>query len=159
MEMLRRAIAGQAGLVADDSELRRNGPSYMVDTLAGFRERYGDAVPLVLIIGQDAANALDAWHEWRALFELAHIAVMRRPEAGSGYRGELAREMRSRRVSTPRDLLATPCGKVLPVHVTQLEISSTAIRSLVEAGRSAAYLTPEPVIKYIREHGLYQGSE
>ena len=76
-EMLRLATGSRGFLVADDSELRRPGPSYMVDTLAGFRERLGD-VSLVLIIGQDAANGLDRWHRWRRLFELAHVAVMHR---------------------------------------------------------------------------------
>ena len=33
LAMLELAIAGEARLVADDCELRRKGPSYMVDTL------------------------------------------------------------------------------------------------------------------------------
>lgn len=153
-EMLRLATRGQDFLVADDSELRRPGPSYMVDTLTGFRERLG-AVPLVLIIGQDAANGLDRWHRWRRLFELAHIAVMRRPGASSEYRGELADGMRERRAESPRRLHQEPAGLVLPLEITQLEIASTTIRSLVAAGRSPAYLIPKPVADYVREHGLY----
>ena len=77
-EMLRLATAAEEFLLPDDSEMRREGPSWMVDTLSGFRARCG-AQPLVLIIGQDAANGLDGWREWRRLFELAHIAVMCRP--------------------------------------------------------------------------------
>jgi nicotinate-nucleotide adenylyltransferase len=153
-DMLRLATGSQGFLVADDSELRRPGPSYMVDTLAGFRERLGD-VPLVLIIGQDAANGLDRWHRWRRLFELAHVAVMHRPGAASDYRGELAECMRERRADGPRALHGERAGRVLPVEITQLEIASTTIRSLVAAGRSPSFLTPEPVADYIREHGLY----
>ena len=155
LEMLRLAIARQPGLEADDCELRREGPSWMVDTLSDIRERVGGATPLVLIVGQDAANGLDSWYEWRRLFALAHIAVMRRPDARSAYRGELADEMRERRASKPGDLHGVPCGRVLPVRITQLDISSTAIRSLVAAGRSAAFLTPPPVTDYITEHRLY----
>jgi len=156
MAMLRRAISCQDFLAADDCEMRRQGPSYMVDTLSDIRRGIGDA-PLVLIIGQDAANGLDRWHEWRELFELAHVAVMRRPDAESDYRDELAQCMARRMVTAPGALHAAPAGLVIDVAITQLDISSTAIRALIAAGQSAHYLTPPRVIEYIRQHGLYSG--
>lgn len=159
LEMLHRATAGQECLVPDDREIQREGPSYMVDTLAHFRREFGERTPLVLIIGQDAANGLDRWHEWRRLFELAHIAVMQRPDSLCDYRDDLATEMRERLAAEPAVLRQAPYGKVLPLAVTQLDISSTAIRAMVAEGRSPAYLTPPPVIEYIRENGLYSGSE
>ena len=58
LEMLRLAVAGCEGLAVDDREVRRSRFSYMVDTLAEIRAEEGD-VPLLLLIGQDAANALD----------------------------------------------------------------------------------------------------
>lgn len=155
LRMLQLATSCQDFLVADDTEIRREGPSYMVDTLATQRECLGKDLPLVLIIGQDAANGLDRWHEWRRLFALAHIAVMRRPESGSDYRGELAETMAERRAAGPEALLESPAGCVLPLEVTQLEISSTAIRSMIVEGQAISYLTPPPVIDYIRQHGLY----
>jgi len=154
LQMVQRAVACQDFLVADDRELRREGPSYMVDTLAELRQQFGQAA-LILIIGQDAANGLDRWHEWRRLFELAHIAVMRRPDSAPDYSAELAECMKERRVSRSEALQQTAFGCVIDVTVTQLEISSTAIRDLIAAGRSPLYLTPPPVIEYIREHGLY----
>lgn len=154
MEMLRRATHEADYLVPDDSELRRDGPSWMVDTLSEMRTAHNDA-PLVLIIGQDAANGLETWSRWRRLFELAHIAVMRRPGAGPEYPAELAAEMRSRRTRDPGDLLASPAGRVIALEIRQLEISSTGIRDLFSAGRTPRFLTPGPVIEYVREHGLY----
>lgn len=154
MEMLRQAIADAPRLVADDCELRRPGSSYMVDTLEDFRARFPET-PLALIIGQDAANALDHWHEWRRLFDLAHIVVMRRPEARGEYRDELALEMQERRVEAPEEIHRSTAGCVLPVEITQLEISSTAIRDLIAGGRTPLFLTPPQVIEYILRHGLY----
>lgn len=154
LAMLQRATSCQHGLVADDCEMRRAGPSYMVDTLAGIRAQ-ASVVPLVLIIGQDAANGLDCWHQWPQLFELAHIAVMRRPGAKSYYRGELEQQMRRRLVTDTAELGRMPAGCVITVEITQLEISSTAIREKAAAGRSLSYLTPPPVIEYIRQNGLY----
>ncbi|MEE4294895.1 MAG: nicotinate-nucleotide adenylyltransferase [Xanthomonadales bacterium] len=153
-EMLRLATAADEFLVPDDSEMRRHGPSWMVDTLTGFRDRYG-AQPLVLIIGQDAANALDSWREWRRLFELAHIAVMCRPGAAPAYAGELGAEMNRRQVSDAAVLRDAPAGGVVSMEISRLDIASTAIRALVAEGRPPLFLTPRSVIGYIREHGLY----
>jgi len=76
LDMLRLAIAGCPGLQVDDREIRRAGSSFMVDTLEDLR-RESPASPLLLLIGQDAANGLDRWHRWPALFDLAHLVVMR----------------------------------------------------------------------------------
>ena len=78
LDLVRLATAEQAGFVADDRELRRPGPSYMIDTLASLRTEFGDT-PLVLIVGSDAFRELHTWRRWRELTDLAHIAIMRRP--------------------------------------------------------------------------------
>jgi nicotinate-nucleotide adenylyltransferase len=155
LEMLRLAAAGHAGFIVDDREVRRSGPSWMVDTLAGIREEAGP-VPLVLCIGQDAANDLDRWRDWRRLFDLAHFAVLRRPDAHSAYRDELFEEMRRRRVDHAQGLRETPAGRVLSLAITQLDISATTIRERVARGRSPAFLLPDAVAGYIRDHGLYR---
>ena len=61
LDMLRLALRDCAELQLDEREIRRPGPSYMVDTLEDLRRERG-AVPLLLLTGQDAANALDRWH-------------------------------------------------------------------------------------------------
>jgi nicotinate-nucleotide adenylyltransferase len=153
--MLRLAIAEYQDLQVDDREVLRSGNSYMVDTLAEIRGEEGD-VPLVLMVGQDAVNHLDSWHEWRSLFELAHLVVMRRPKSKYEYSGELFEVLQPRMVDDPRAIESAPHGCVLPLEVTQLEISSTRIRQLIGAGKSPRFLLPGPVISYIGEHGLYQ---
>jgi nicotinate-nucleotide adenylyltransferase len=37
-----------------------------------------------------------------------------------------------------------------------IDISATDIRRRVATGRSIDYLTPQPVVSYIRDHGLYR---
>lgn len=155
LEMLRLAIDGCTDLRVDAREVQRAGYSFMVDTLAEIRGEAGGA-PLLLMIGQDAANALDDWHEWRRLFGLAHLVVMRRPDAHFNCAGELRAQIEQRRVHEAANLLREPAGLVLSLEITQLDISSTHIRSLLAAGRSARYLLPDRVIDYIREKGLYR---
>lgn len=157
LEMLRRAIAAVPGFAIDERELRRPGPSYMVDTLAELRAASG-AAPLVLAVGQDSANALDQWHRWRDIFPLASLVFISRPGDQESYSGELAAELAGRFTGSVEQFLAHPAGRVLKVPVTGLGISSTAIRAVLRAGGSPRFLLPEPVLDYIRETGLYAGS-
>lgn len=157
LTMLRLALSDYPDLVVDDREVRREGFSYMVDTLSEIRAGEG-SIPLLLIIGQDAANALDQWHEWRRLFDLAHLVIMRRPQSVFEYSDQLLEQVQPRLVSNPRELSDTPAGLVLPLELTQLAISSTDIRRRFRAGLSPRFLMPQPVIDYIREHGLYEES-
>lgn len=154
LAMLTLAVADHDDLAVDDREVRRGGYSYMADTLSEIRAEEGDAA-LLLMVGQDAANQLDSWHDWRRLFELAHLVVMRRPGSRHQYSGALFEELQPRRVDDVRALTRAPSGCVFSLEVTQLEISSTGIRELIAAGRSPRFLLPETVIRYIREHRLY----
>jgi nicotinate-nucleotide adenylyltransferase len=155
LAMLRLALSDYPDLVVDDREVRRAGLSYMVDTLSEIRAEEGDR-PLLLIIGQDAANNLDQWHEWRRLFDLAHLVIMRRPQSVYEYSDELLEQVQPRLVSSRRALSGVPAGLLLPLELTQLAISSTDIRRRMRAGLSPRFLMPQLVIDYIREHRLYQ---
>jgi nicotinate-nucleotide adenylyltransferase len=154
LAMLRLALERHEDLWTDDREIKRGGYSYMVETLAEIRNEEGD-VPLLLLIGQDAANSLDSWHQWSDLFELAHLVIMRRPDSRHVYSGALFKEIQPRLVSDANKLQSAAAGLVLPLEVTQLAISSTGIREQMTAGQSARFLLPDSVIAYIRDHELY----
>lgn len=156
LALVRLATAGQAGFVVDDRELRRAGPSYMVDTLQSLRTEFGAGTPLALIVGRDAFRELDTWHRWRELTELAHIVVMQRPEALASFRPPLEEFIASRVVSHASALRQRPAGGILFQTVTQLSISATQIRTLLACGQSPRYLLPEPALAYILERGLYR---
>jgi len=154
LAMLRLAVAAYSGIKVDDREVRRAGNSYMADTLSEIRDETGES-PLLLLIGQDAANALDSWHQWRTIFDLAHLVIMRRPESRIAWSGELQNQMERRQARDPKQLGGRTAGLVLPLEVTQLAISSTGIRNQLLAGRSPRFLLPDTVIDYIRQNKLY----
>ena len=139
--MLRVALAGQQRLVLDTRELARSGPSYTVDTLRELRAEQGGR-PLVLLLGADAFAGLPSWHEWRALFDLAHIGVLSRPGVTATLSPELLAAITARRTADPALLRASPAGRVIDLAVTPLEISATRIRELLAAGRNPHYLLP-----------------
>ena len=96
-------------LLIDERETRRAGPSYMVDTLQELRDTDPER-PLLLLIGQDAANQLHSWHRWRRLFELAHIVILTRPAAHIEYEPDLAAQVGLRAVDDVRKLSASRAG-------------------------------------------------
>ena len=159
LAMLQRAVGDCANLWLDDREIRRGGYSYMVDTLREIRKEEGSDVALLLLIGQDAANALDSWHEWRQLFHLTHIVIMRRPESRHVYSGQLFAEIQPRLVGDSHVLSESSCGLVLPLEVTQLAISSSSIRQLIATGASPRFLLPDAVMDYIYRHGIYSAGK
>jgi nicotinate-nucleotide adenylyltransferase len=129
LEMLEAAIAGNPHFAVDDLELKREGPSYTVDTLRALHGRDPDA-ELFLLMGADQYADLSTWHEAEAIPRLAHVVVLAR-------QGE----------KPPHDVTAA--------DVTRIDISATEIRRRVAAGRPIRYLVPEAVEAVIRRERLY----
>jgi nicotinate-nucleotide adenylyltransferase len=153
--MLQLALAGQPEFVIDQRELQRDGPSYMVDTLASIRAEEVD-VPLCLIIGVDAFAKLSGWHRWSRLIELAHIVVAHRPGHAFILEDELLSLYQRHQVDDAAMLGRAPAGHILRCPVTQLDIASNRIRDELASGRSVRYLVPDDVWAYIEKQGLYQ---
>lgn len=154
LDMLQLALVEFPSLYIDDRETRRGGPSYMVDTLQELLEEYPHR-PVLLLLGQDVANRLHAWHEWERLFDLCHIVILTRPGAVAEYRQDLARKIERRTCDDIQTLLGTQAGGVLYVDVTAIDISATTIKSIIRLGRSPRSMLPEPVLDYINENHLY----
>lgn len=141
--LVRAALAGQDRLALDTRELRREGPSYTVDTLLELRAEFGEERSLVLLVGADAFAGLPQWHRWKELFELAHIGVLTRPGHDGALPTELRTKIASRRCTDVRFVREAPAGRVIAIPVTPLDISATQVRTLLAAGREPRYLMPD----------------
>jgi nicotinate-nucleotide adenylyltransferase len=82
--MVELAVEGNPRLVADRTELDRDGPSYTVDTLRAFRAEQSGA-ELVLLLGADAAGELPQWHQAETIRELARVEVFARAGEGGAH--------------------------------------------------------------------------
>ena len=131
LAMLTLAVAAYPGLVVDDREVRRQGKSYTVLTLAEMRAE-APARPLALLLGADQFLALPTWHRWREVFGFAHLVVVARPglPLPDAIPAPLDEEWHSRRRTDPAALA----------------------RGDVEAVRG---LLPPAVLAYIERHNLY----
>jgi nicotinate-nucleotide adenylyltransferase len=155
LAMVRLAIADNAAFEVSDLEVRRDGPSYTVDTLEAL------GVPpseLFLIIGSETFLDMLSWHDPHRMATLCRIVVI--PRTGSPFDPESPAARKVLR-AIGADALApvedgvVPERGVLVVHAASLPISASELRQRAAAGRSLAYRTPAPVAAYIREHRLY----
>jgi nicotinate-nucleotide adenylyltransferase len=154
LRMVEAAIADQQGFIADERELKRAGSSYTVDTLQTLREDFPQR-PLCLLMGMDAFSGFPEWHRPDEILKLAHLVVMRRPgeEQLSEKAQALLKKYQINEISTLNQLSA---GRILIQTVTQLDISATAIRSMLSQGNLPRYLLPEAVLEQILTEALYQ---
>ena len=130
------ATTGHPSFGASDLELRRDGPSYTVDTVAAWLgEHPEDSV--VLIVGSDTYAEMATWKDPERLASLCSVAVAARL-------GETASE--SNGTPQRREEIEGP----------GLPISSTEVRRRIGAGQSVRYLVPEGVADYITKRGLYR---
>lgn len=156
LAMLRLAIDGQPGFMVDDRELRREGPSYMAETLESLQQETGQ--PLCLLLGMDAFANLPAWHRWQDILSLAHIVVMQRPGMTREhlYQSDLlSLVLQQRLVESAQELSAHTAGKVYFQPVTLLDISATVIRQALLRGESVRYLVPKAVYDYLKQRHFY----
>lgn len=159
LAMVACATVAQPAFVLDAAEVFSEQPSYTVNTLERLREEHGHEQSLVLLLGADAFSRLESWHQWQRLFSLAHIAIATRPghDLAKVSRGgtALAQELATRTVAIDA-VQHAPAGGIVHFSITPLDVSATAIRAALGAGRSARYLVSEVVLDYIERNQLYR---
>lgn len=154
--MLRSAVAEVNGFIVDERELIREGVSYSVDTLESFRHEFPDR-SIGLIVGMDAYLQFETWHRWQDILKLAHVIVARRPGADAPETGTPGRLLASHGAQDDAVLRQEPAGRILVHAVTQLEVSSSAIRKLASQGARPQFLVPDEVAEIIDVSGCYAG--
>jgi nicotinate-nucleotide adenylyltransferase len=141
--MLRLAIADEPAFKLSTMEIDRPGPSYTVDTMAELRNQIGAEGKLYFILGWDNLNQLPRWHQPLRLVNLCHLVPVRRV-------GFASPDLEALEAAVPG--LAK---SLVMLDTPQIEISASEIRARVARGLSIHQLVPEPVERYIIEHGLY----
>ncbi len=148
--------------VATD-EIERSGPTFTLDTLMAWRKRIGPQASLTLLMGNDQLCRLNTWHNWRSLFDYAHLGVGLRPGFTlASAPPEIADEI-AIRASTNAQLHAQPQGLILLDTMLTPDISSTHIRQITAhtpvhnpTHNQTVYNVPQAVWRYIRRYRLYQ---
>lgn len=159
--MLQRAFASLPVQVEiDDQEIRRNVPTYTIDTVLTLRAELGDAASVVLIIGADQLAGLHTWRQWRQLFDHVHLFAVSRPGwviDAAGIDAEVVGEF-ARRGATLQQMRSAPHGLTFLSTDLAIDVSSTEVRQALRDRQHDHLdrLLPDAVLDYIQQHHLYQ---
>lgn len=154
LQMLELAVQDLPWCRVDAREVRREGLSYSIDTLAEFRAQWPTR-SLCLILGMDAFLGLPGWHRWTELAQFAHLIVAQRPGWSAQLPDDLQAWLQPIQVHSSNQLHREPAGRVLIQAVTALEIASSAIRDQIAAGRSPQFLLPDAALRLAQQSGCY----
>lgn len=136
LALVRTAIADNPFFEASDLELRREGPSYTVDTLRHLHAHYPDA-RLSLLIGGDSLAGFAQWREPGEIARLAGLLVYGRQGAAP-------------------DAALPPGADVRFAEGGHVDVSSSHIRARLHTGETVRYLVPDAVLHEIARRGLYR---
>jgi nicotinate-nucleotide adenylyltransferase len=148
--MLKLAIAGKSIFQISPVELNRAEPSYTIDTIRYFRQKFEPACRLYWLIGADMLKDLPKWYKIDELMKECTICVMNRGGFDKPDFDSLAGKLSNETIEKLRqNMIETPL----------IEISSTDIRQkLLEGKEVGQYLHPE-VLDYIKTHKLYTATD
>jgi nicotinate-nucleotide adenylyltransferase len=157
LAMLQLACEANPELLIDSRELDRTGLSYTVDTVKSMRAEIGPQETLIWCLGMDAFAQLHTWHKWRELLQYTHLLVMERPASELPQDATLIEFWQQHQVAELGQLLTSPSGSIASVCLPQFAISATAIRQLLEQGKTPSVNTlPAKVAQYITAENLYK---
>jgi nicotinate-nucleotide adenylyltransferase len=134
LTMVKMALDGHNDFKVSTLELRRRGISYTVDTLKAFRNRFPNAI-LILIIGADNLEQFQSWKSPKAILQLASLAVYRR----KGFNQSLKNQNIA----------------FQPIKGQLLQVSSTEIRKRLMKGMTVSKFISKSIEIYIKQYSLY----
>ena len=143
LAMVGLAIGPNPHFQVSDIEVRRQGPTYTVDTLEQLQQDYSPNTEKFLILGMDSLNELARWRSPERLFDLCVVVGVSRP-------GQEEID-----IDKLESIAEGASGKIVLISGPSVGISGTNIRDRVVHGKSIKYRVPVDVESYILEHGLY----
>lgn len=141
-------------------ELQRSGPSYSVDTLKELRVVLTPDVQLFFIIGMDTFVELDTWKNSPQLLDHADLAVIARPAYPLTLIDQGIDRLGCYSFDVGNSCWVAPdrVGRIYPLDMPPVAISSTNVRAKALSGASLSGLIPLAVSEYISQHGLFSGA-
>jgi len=146
LEMVKLAAGEEDGFECSDCEMRRQGPSYTLDTIMHFRKLLGPDARLCWIIGADSLAELDGWYRVSDLVDTCEIITVARSGWDEPNFAHLSKSLQLHQLQKLEQGI---------LHTPHVDVSSTDIRRRVAQGKSIRYLVPESVREYILDNQLF----
>jgi len=158
LKMINLAIKGNGRFKCSDTEIKRGGKSYSVDTIREFINNGISGNDLYFILGSDAFSDIQTWKNFREIFNLCNIIIIQRPGTKKeNIKNSLPLDVvKKLRYNKKDKCYVTETKKhIYFTEITGLDISSTMIRNLIKMGRSVRYLVPDSVLNYIKKNRIF----
>lgn len=143
--MLRLAVSGIPGFLADDRELRRGGKSYTIDTLRELRAEYPNA-ELFCLMGTDMFLRFTQWRDPASICMLSTPVVILRATSD--------RQRFSALEAQAATITRRYSRKPIILQNEILEITSTTVRRMLAFQCAGRYL-PDGVERLIQKENFY----
>lgn len=144
LRMTELAAEGNEHFRCLDLEVKRGGYTYSYETL----EELSGACPgdeFYFILGADCLFTLENWKCPGRIFACCKLIAAVRDDVSM-------EELKEKKAELERRF----GGEILLLPFVRLSISSTEIRERLRQGKSVRYMTPDRVLAYIEEKGLYR---
>jgi nicotinate-nucleotide adenylyltransferase len=155
LAMLTLATKPYANFVVDDLELKKQNPSYTVDTLQTLRASLGQ-VPFCFILGKDAFALFNQWKDWKLILTLTHLIVINRPSTELPHANWMENLLKQHKIHNSKLLQIKAAGFIYQLSLPALAISATGLREQLIKSHLILNDIPKTVLDYIHQHKLYQ---
>lgn len=153
LQMLSLACRELDGVEACDIELLRDDYSYSAITVAALKTQF-PKVSFTWVMGQDAWQGFEHWHQPLELLEQANLLVVSRPGLqNTSHWQEQQLELRQRSIS---QLLASESGTICLQTLPELDISASYLRRAIKQGHNIHFLVPDAVLDFLNQQQLYR---
>ncbi len=159
LNMLRISVRDNRHFSVCDIELRRDPPSYTIDTLRWFKKN-NPSTEYYFIVGSEIFASINKWKDRDELLRYASFVVIRRPgftlpspdrisfALGGGFRYSYGEE--------GMNVFDHPyLNRLFFMDTSGMRVSSSEIRELALKGSSVKYLVLPEVLEYIEQNDLY----
>lgn len=158
LDMCRIGVSELAPLVeVDETEIKRGGISYTIDTLKTLEKNEPDA-QFYLIIGMDQFGKFGEWKDYEEILKRVDLVVTSRPGLDFPYSVEKFPPALRSMVDDfdGRQALLKTGHTIHLIQLQDVEASATEIRKKIRLRQTVQHLMPLSVADYIGEHHLYE---
>ncbi len=158
LEMLKKAFPSKKFEINDFEieSAEKNKLSYSIDTLKYLKSKNNNR--LFLILGEDAFNEFEYWHNYEEIMKYCHLIIINRNKNGA-YENKMSNKLKifidQYIVKNTEQLESKLNGYIFFLNLIPINISSQEIRKEIGEGKNIKELTTSKVINYIKNHKLY----
>ena len=154
IKMLEIAFKDLKEIEIEDYELKKEGPSFMIETLQYLDKKIGKKKHFLLIIGEDSFQSFHRWKNYQHILKMTSLLVMNRPD--------LNNDLTTKAIELHQDYIENTYGdnnfkkgKIYFIRIKPNPASSTHIRENIDDQSVLAEGLDDDVLKYLKEQKIY----